>query len=111
MLTEFKPIGGMFGRECCCECVTVGSVFFCVHMTVVHTIDSLYHRVDRVLRFFSSRWNWAPPPLHPPASVPPPSLVRGRGGGGDTLGCGEGVGGVPIPTRGHTVVSIYVCTL
>ncbi len=39
---------------------------------------------------------------------PPPTLVRGEG----TLACGKGVGGVPIPTRGHTLLcSIYIRTL
>jgi hypothetical protein len=40
--------------------------------------------------------------------VPPHPLVRGEG----TLDCGRGVGGVPIPTRGHTLWrSIYISTM
>ncbi len=41
----------------------------------------------------------------------PPSRIfasRGR----DTLACGRGGGGIPIPTRGHTLwYSRYICTL
>jgi hypothetical protein len=44
-------------------------------------LDVDYHRVDRVLGFFSSRLNWDPPPLHPQAVVlPPPRFQRESGG-------------------------------
>ncbi len=40
--------------------------------------------------------------------MPPHPLVRGEG----THACGRGVGGVPIPTRGHTLrYSVYASTL
>jgi hypothetical protein len=48
------------------------------------------HRVDRVKGFFSSRPTW---------DTPPPF---GSAGGGDTLACGRGGGGVPIRTEGQT---------
>jgi hypothetical protein len=49
-----------------------------------------------------------PHPL-PQASVPPPTLwFRGEG----TLACQRRVGGVPIPTRGHTLwYSVNISTL
>ncbi len=63
--------------------------------------DNYNHRVGRVLSFFSSRRNWdSPTPTAPPPFGP---------GGEGTLSCGRGVGGVPIPTRGHTLwCSIYL---
>ncbi len=45
----------------------------------------------------------------PPPGVPSPPLWSGGEG---TLAGGKGVGGVPIPTRGHTLwCSVYVSTL
>ncbi len=52
-----------------------------------------YHRVDRVLGFFSSRPNLDPPP-HPQASASP-LWFRGR----DTLACGRGGGHGEVPIR------------
>ncbi len=77
------------------------------------TDDTLYNffligltnRVDRVLSFFSSRPNWDPHILTRRRVCPPLPLV---GGGGSR----EGVGGVPIRTRGQTLwYSRYICTL
>ncbi len=49
-----------------------------------------------------------PPTPHPQASVPPPLCSGGR----STLDGERGGGGVPIPTRGHTLrYSLYKCTL
>jgi hypothetical protein len=67
------------------------------------------HRVGRVLSFFSSRRNLdSPTPLAANDCAPPPHpLVCGGKG---TLACGRGVGGVTIPTRGHTLwcsINIY----
>jgi hypothetical protein len=69
---------------------------------------SFSHRVGRVLSFFSSRRNWDSPPPHSRRRVCPPPF----GGGEGTLACGRGVGGVPIPTKGHTLwCSVYISTL
>ncbi len=51
----------------------------------------LDHREDSVPGFFSSRRNWDSPILSPAGECAPPPLW-GRGGGG-----------VPIPSRGHTL--------
>jgi hypothetical protein len=52
-----------------------------------------------------------PPPQHPQASMPPPHLWF-RSGGGATLTCGRGGGGVSIPTREQTLwYSVYLCTV
>ncbi len=48
--------------------------------------DTSDHRVDKMLRLFSNRWNWDPPPPHPQANVPPVPV-----GGAPSL-AGEGVG-------------------
>ncbi len=59
---------------------------------------------------FSNRWNWDS--LNPLAAgeCAPPTLWSGEGEG--TLACGLRGGGVPIPTRGHTLrCSIYISTL
>ncbi len=64
------------------------------------------HRVGRVLSFFSSRQNWVSPNPSPASKCAP--LPFGPGGEG-TLACGRGVGGVLIPTRGHTLwCSTYI---
>ncbi len=61
--------------------------------------EDFNHRVSRVLSFFSSRRNWvSPTPLR--AGELPPTLWSG---GRDTLARGRGVGGVSMPTRGHTL--------
>ncbi len=66
------------------------------------------HREGRVLSFFSSRGNWDYPNPPPARECAPHPLVQGEG----TLACGRGVGGVPIPTRGHTLrYSVYRSTL
>ncbi len=45
----------------------------------VNTVDSLDHRVDRVLSFFSCRWNWDSPTPCPQASFIPPFSCGERG--------------------------------
>ena len=63
-----------------------------------------YHRVGRVLSFFSSRRNWDSLNPSPAGECAPPSR--------DTLAGERGVGGVPIPARGHTLwYSLYICIL
>ncbi len=64
---------------------------------------SFHHRVDRVLSFFSSRWNWNTPPPHPQASVCP-----SPGGGAHSL-----AGGGPNSNEGTCTVALsrYICTL
>jgi hypothetical protein len=48
------------------------------------------------------------PPLPAGECAPPPLWSGGEG----TLACGRGVGGIPIPTRGHTLwCSIFISTL
>ncbi len=64
-----------------------------------HFLHSVHHRVHRVLGFFSSRPNWDPPTPSPTGVVSPP-LFWFRGGW-DKLACREGVGVVPIQTRGQ----------
>ncbi len=63
-----------------------------------------------MLSFFSSRRKWDSPTPHLQASLPPPPPPgSGRRG---TLAGKRGVGGVPIPTRGHTLwYSLYIRTL
>ncbi len=47
------------------------------------SLNSEYHRVERVPGFLSSRPSWLSPPPHPQASVaPPPPQLWFRGGGG-----------------------------
>jgi hypothetical protein len=71
-----------------------------------------YHRVGRVLSFFSSCRNWDSPTPYPQASVPTPPFGWGAGEGGGTLAYERGVGGIPIPTREHTQwYSVYISTL
>jgi hypothetical protein len=42
---------------------------------------------------------------------PPPRFGSGGGGGEGTLVCGRGGGGLPIPTKGHTLCySLYFVT-
>jgi len=57
------------------------------------------NRGGRVLGLFSSGRNWDSLTPHLQASLPPPPFGSGEG----TLTRGRGVGGVPIPTRGHTL--------
>jgi hypothetical protein len=52
-------------------------------------LEGNFHKVDRVLGFFSSRQNWDPPTPHPQASVSP----RPFGSGGTHSHAGDGVGG------------------
>jgi len=60
--------------------------------------------IGRVLSFFSSRRNWDSSRRVSPLTL----WFRGVG----TLACGRGVGGLPIPTRGHTLwYSVYISTL
>jgi hypothetical protein len=64
-----------------------------VNITEVELISAmgLSHRVDRVLRVLSSRWNWVSPTPSPACECVLPSYGWG-GGGSHPLG-GEGVGG------------------
>jgi hypothetical protein len=66
------------------------------------------HRAGRVLRFFSSRWNWDSPNPSPAHECAPHPVVPGGGAhAGD-----RGDGRVPITTRGHTLwYSLYVSAL
>ncbi len=59
--------------------------------------NSLRHRVDRVLGFFSSLPNWDPPTHSSPGECVPLPLVKG---GTHSL---AGEWGVPIRTRGQTL--------
>jgi hypothetical protein len=61
-------------------------------------INSLRHRVDRVLGFFSSRPNWDPPTHSSPKECVPLPLVPGV-----HTRLREKDGGVPIQTRGQTL--------
>ncbi len=47
--------------------------------------NSVRHRVDRVLGFFSSRPSWDSPPPHPQASVPLNWVQVGGGGGTQSI--------------------------
>jgi hypothetical protein len=72
------------------------SPFYCIKL-----------RVGRMLSFFSSRRNWDSPNPSPTGECAPP-----RYGGRGTLAGERGVGGVLIPTRGHTLrYSLYIRTL
>jgi hypothetical protein len=64
--------------------------------------DPLNHRVDRMLCFFSSRWN-CPPPPHPLTRRRVSSPLLGSGGRG-TLTCGRGGGGSQFRRGTDTVV-------
>jgi hypothetical protein len=65
---------------------------------VLEVTVNLYHRVDRVQSFFSSRPNRDSPPPHPQSSLSSPLWLRE---GVYTLACGRGGRLVPIPKRGH----------
>jgi hypothetical protein len=70
-------------------------------------IQVTHHRGDRVLSFFSIRWNWDSPTPSPGGECVLPSF--GSGGGGCTRWREvKGGGGFPIPTRGHTWYFRYV---
>jgi hypothetical protein len=58
-----------------------------------------------VLSFFSSRRNWDSPTPPAAGECAPPPQPFGPGGGG-TLACEGGVGGVPIPTRGQKSIKL-----
>jgi hypothetical protein len=69
---------------------------------------SLCHRVDRVLSFVSSRWNWDSHPLTCRRVCIPPPLVPG--GGGQSMG-EEGMGGPNSDAGTYTLwYSMYLCT-
>ncbi len=87
-----------------CDCWNC--FFLCTHDS--STIDSLYHRLDRVLRLSSSRRNWAPPPLHPPASVPLPLFGSG---GGAIHSVAERGWGSPNSDEGDILWSLYMFAL
>ncbi len=66
------------------------------------------HRVGRVVSFFPVVGIGTSPTPHPRQVCPPPFGSGGRG----TLAGERGVGGVPIPARGHTLwYSVNICTL
>ncbi len=67
------------------------------------TIEPVYHRVDRVLGFFSSRPNWdfTPSPAGECATTPPPLLWFRRE---YTLACGRGSEGGPNSDEGTDTV-------
>ncbi len=73
-------------------------------------INSLGHRVGRVLSLFSSRRNWNSPNPSPAGECAPPPFPPVWGEG--TLAGERGVGRVPIPTTGHSLwESLYIRTL
>jgi hypothetical protein len=75
----------------------------------MYVLLGLSHRVDRVLRLFSSRRYWDSPTPSPACECV--LLPFGGGGGGYSRLGGEGVG-VPIPTRGQTLLYFrYICTV
>jgi hypothetical protein len=72
-------------------------------MVLLGTVATSYHRVDRVvrvLRFYSSRWNWDSPTPSPAEECGPPLVP---GGGANSL-AGEGVGGPNNSEGTYTVV-------
>jgi hypothetical protein len=79
------------------------------HPLAISTPSTRVTSAHRVLGFFSSRPNWDIPPPHPQESLYPPF---GSGGGTHSV-AGEGRG-VPIRTRGQTLLysrSTRICTL
>jgi hypothetical protein len=75
----------------------------------------LVHRVDRVLRFFSSRRNLDSPTPSPAGECALPPLWFRAAGRGHTL-LRERGGGSQFPTRGQTLwfsiyIPMYLCTL
>jgi hypothetical protein len=71
-----------------------------------HYVYKKFHRVGRVLSFFSSSRNYDSPNLSPAGECAPPPFFGS--GGRDILAGERGGGRVPIPTRGHTLwYSIY----
>jgi hypothetical protein len=77
-----------------------------VHASHMYCIS---HRVGRVLSVSPVVGIGTPHPFSSRRVCPPPHpFVRGEG----TIACGDRGGGVPIPTRGHTLwCSIYISTL
>jgi hypothetical protein len=76
---------------------------------IINQMLPFWHRVGRVLGFFSSRRNWdSPTPLAAGGCAPPPLWSRGEG----TLAGERGVGGVPIPTTGEKLSTLpTLCVL
>ncbi len=84
-------------------------LFSCAFLTRFTPCGTQYVPESRQsTRLFLQSSNWFPPPTPSHAGECVPLLVPG----GDTLACGKGNGGVPIPTRGQTLWhSRYICTL
>jgi hypothetical protein len=70
----------------------------CILLLFVFGHVTICHRVDRVLSFYSSRWNWNSPTPSPAGSVPPAHPPFGsEGGGGHTRLRERGMGGGEDP--------------
>ncbi len=89
---------------------SVSTVYICNRKGTQESSNWLTHRVGLSAKLFlQSSALELPHPLSRSRS-PPPFGPGGRHTG--TLACGRGFGGVPIPTRGHTLwCSVYICTL
>ncbi len=93
----------------CSYCDIVNALQYIPEVNTIrssHTVHSeCMPRVDRVLSFFSSRWNWDSPASHRRWVCPPPLA----GGGGVHTRWRERGWGVPIPTREYTPwYSMYI---
>ncbi len=81
----------------------------CTHYRKVKSAEPYGHKVRTYKEYHSValRRNWdSPPTPFSPASVPLPPETGGRGHTSLRVG---GWGGVPIPTKGYTVV-LFICT-
>jgi len=54
-------------------------VLISIHTVLLTVVNSVHHRVGRVLSIFSSRRNWTPPTLTRRRVCPPPPGSRGKG--------------------------------
>ncbi len=88
-------------QVCCCISKTTDHIVF-------EPLPQVHRRAQSrqsAIGSFSSRRRWDSPTPQPQASVPSTLWI----GGGGTLACGRGVGGVPIPTREHLLwYSVYI---
>jgi hypothetical protein len=77
----------------------------------IRVMEGLCHRVDRVLGFFSSRWNWDSHTRSPEGECAPPPLVPG--GGGHTRLRERGGEGPNSDTGTYPTLwySMYICTV